>query len=78
MTNAATAWGAAGGWPPDPAWAESNWPVSTPALTLHLQEDSATQWALLGAGLAATVASLAAAIGVQLAWEGRLRPGRGG
>lgn len=60
------------GWPPDPMWTESNWP-GTPALTLYLKEASGTEWALLGAGLAVTAASLAVALGVQYAHQRKLK-----
>lgn len=68
-SEAAAVWEAAGGWPPDPVWTESNWPYTTPSLTFYLREDPATGWALLGAGLAVTLASLAAAAGAQASWE---------
>jgi hypothetical protein len=30
LTQDAASWEAAGGWPTDPLWTESNWPVTTP------------------------------------------------
>eukprot|EP00887_Chlorella_sp_A99_P003619 scaffold7.g3619.t1 len=73
LTDAAAAWEAAAGWPPDPVWTESNWPNETPSLVLYLQEDPATDWAVFAAGCAATAASLAAALGVQAAWSRQRR-----
>lgn len=61
------------GWPPDPVWTESNWPLGTPALTLFLREAPGTEWALLGAGLAVTAASVAGALWVQWAHQRKLK-----
>lgn len=60
-------------WPPDPVWTESNWPTGTPALTLYLREAPATEWALLGAGLAVATASLTVTLGVAWAYSRKLK-----
>lgn len=69
----ATAWAARYGWPDDPVWVESNWPSSTPSLELFLKESSAVDYAVLGAGLATTVASVVVAGAVQFAWNKRMK-----
>lgn len=62
---AADAWSAAHGWPADPAWAESDWPLGVPDLQLYLREAPRVEAALLAAGSLVT-----AAVGVA-SWLGR-------
>ncbi|PRW57704.1 nicastrin isoform X2 isoform A [Chlorella sorokiniana] len=71
--NETAAWEQQYGWPPDPMWMESNWPLGTPALTLYLKEAPATGWALLASGLAVTAASIAVTLGIQWAHRRKLK-----
>jgi nicastrin len=69
--GAAAAWEAAGGWPADPMWVESNWATGSPRVVMFLQETAAVERAVLGAGLAAVAAAAAGAAALHVAWHRR-------
>lgn len=54
LTDAADAWNQQHSWPPDPMWAESDWPVGVPDLQLYLRESETVKLAVLIAGLSVT------------------------
>lgn len=73
VTDQAKQWEAQYGWPVDPMWTESNWPSGQPSIVLYLQEAPGVDVAVLGAGIAVTVAAGAMALAVHLAWTRRLK-----
>lgn len=66
-------WEVQGGWPADAMWTESNWPSSTPSLTLYLRESSNVDTAVLLAGVCVTVVAILVVVGVQYKYEKRLK-----
>lgn len=62
LTDAADAWNQQYGWPEDPIWTESDWPLGIPDLQLYLRESDATETAVLVAGLLVTVSVAMASV----------------
>lgn len=58
VTDAAASWEQQLGWPEDPLWAESNWPLNVPLLRLYQREAYSTEVAVLTAGLVLTAAAV--------------------
>ena len=54
-------------------WTESNWPSSTPSVTMYLREAGGVDNAYLGAGIATTVVSVAAVVAVRMSYDRRLK-----
>ncbi|EFJ51228.1 hypothetical protein VOLCADRAFT_103599 [Volvox carteri f. nagariensis] len=59
VSSASASWEAAYQWPPDPLWAESNWPEKTPKLTIFQEEADTTQVITLVVGLLLTATTAA-------------------
>ncbi|KAF8060585.1 zinc finger CCCH domain-containing protein 40 [Scenedesmus sp. PABB004] len=73
VDDAADAWAAAAGWPPDPMWAESDWPAGVPELRLYLREARRVELAVLAAGFAVTAAAAVASVAARAAFEGHFK-----
>ncbi|GFR49894.1 hypothetical protein Agub_g11998 [Astrephomene gubernaculifera] len=73
LSDAAADWEAAYDWPPDPMWAESNWPARTPTLTVFQEESTRTQVATLVVGLLLSVATAAVSWAGVKAFERHLK-----
>eukprot|EP00878_Enallax_costatus_P016016 GHUV01016792.1.p1 GENE.GHUV01016792.1~~GHUV01016792.1.p1 ORF type:complete len:668 (+),score=142.24 GHUV01016792.1:770-2773(+) len=54
LSDAADTWNQQYNWPPDPVWAESDWPIGVPDLQLYLRESDKVQLAVLISGLLVT------------------------
>jgi nicastrin len=61
------------GWPEDPLWAESNWPLNVPLLRLYQRESYATEAAVLTSGLVLTAAAALVAYISKRAFETHLK-----
>jgi hypothetical protein len=57
-STAADAWNALYGWPQDPMWVESDWPLGVPYVQLYLREPVKNDVAVLIAGAVVTVAAV--------------------
>ena len=68
LSTAADAWNQQHSWPPDPMWAESDWPLGIPDLQLYLHESPAVENALLVAGFLVTAAVGVASYAARLAF----------
>ncbi|KAI8468238.1 MAG: Nicastrin-domain-containing protein [Monoraphidium minutum] len=73
VTNASDGWAAAAGWPRDPMWAESNWPLGAPFVQLYLAEPYSTRVAVLVAGSLATAATFVASLAARRKFEHHLK-----
>jgi nicastrin len=68
LSTAADAWNDRYGWPNDPLWTESDWPLGHPDLQLYLHESAAVEDGLLIAGFLVTAAVGAASYAARLAF----------
>ncbi|GFH13456.1 nicastrin, partial [Haematococcus lacustris] len=69
FTNASDAWQAAGSWPPEPLWTESNWPNEVPFLRVLQRETPQTERAIIIAGVLISVGTYAFAWLARTAFE---------
>lgn len=69
VTDAADGWNARHAWPPDPTWAESDWPLGVPAVQLYLRESPHVEAAVLAAGVVVTAAAAAASLAARCAFH---------
>jgi nicastrin len=69
LTDAAEQWSKQYDWPPDPLWAESDWPIGVPDLQLYLHEAEVVEVALLVSGLLVTVAVGLASLAAKAAFH---------
>lgn len=51
FSSKAATWNKELAWPPEPVWAESDWPLSTPLVRITLRESEATERTVGTAGL---------------------------
>jgi nicastrin len=73
VTDASDSWTAANGWPQDPVWAESNWPLGVPLLRLYQRESRSSEVAVLVSGLVLSAAVAVAAYVSKHAFEKHLK-----
>ncbi|GBF91523.1 nicastrin [Raphidocelis subcapitata] len=72
-TNASDAWSAAHGWPADPMWAESNWPLGVPFVQIYLLKPYGSRVGVLVAGLALTAAAVLGSLTARRKFEKHLK-----
>mmetsp|Transcript_23262 Transcript_23262/g.59421 ORF Transcript_23262/g.59421 Transcript_23262/m.59421 type:complete len:704 (-) Transcript_23262:480-2591(-) len=73
FSNASADWDKALGWPQDPMWTESYWPVGVPFIQVMLQEDPRTEKIVLAVGLSITAVTAAVAWWARTSFEKHLK-----
>jgi nicastrin len=73
VTDAAQMWEEMYGWPNDPVWTESNWPLGVPQLVMYLREPPARAQRVLLAGMFITGFTLIIVVTLRYAWLKRLK-----
>lgn len=73
VTEGASVWEEEHGWPMDPMWVESNWPLGIPSVTLFLKEDDDVNTVVLGVGIAVVIGSVIVALALTGAYRKRLK-----